>query len=243
MTSRGIDLYYSSDNTITGNLFYDNTLTGVYTDVGMNCTISNNEFYNNTVNGVYLEGSGTVYIENNTFHNNEKGIYCYADNHNFFRNNVIEFNSYGIFFSGAFTLNSNHNTISHNRINNNTICGIHSDHSQLNFIEFNEIKGNGKGIDMSMTGLNVIRSNNISQSDIMEITLTFSIGDIIVKNNIDHTQEHLVLLQINFGFSIASNNWWGSAQWPLRRIRPIIGWMWILPWRAGPFDINVGPEL
>jgi parallel beta-helix repeat protein len=241
--SRGINLYYSSDNTITGNLFYDNTLTGVYTDVGMNCTISNNEFYNNTVNGVYLNGSGITYIENNTFRNNGNGIYCFADNNNFFTNNVIEFNSYGIFLSGEFLLNSNHNTISHNRINNNTICGIYMERSQLNRIEFNEIKGNGKGIEASYTAGNIIRNNHISQSDIMEITLSISLGDFIVRNNLEHTQDRLVLVQIYFGFSDASNNWWGSVQWPLRRVRPIGGWVIISPWRMGPFDINVGPEL
>jgi len=243
MTSRGINLYYSSENTITGNLIYDNTDTGVYTDVGQNATISNNEFYNNTVNGIYLSGCGAVFVENNTIINNGRGIYGYADNGNIIRNNIIESNAIGIQLSGAFTLNSNYNTISHNRINNNTICGIQTDHSQFNVIEFNEIKGNGKGIDLYFTGLNTVRDNVIAFNDVMDITLSFCFADRITRNNIDNTQESLVVLQINFGLALAANNYWGSAQWPLRRIRPILGWMWILPWRATPFDLSmVGPE-
>ena len=241
-TSRGIHLYYSSENTITGSLFYDNTRSGVYMDVGQNNTISDNEFYNNTDEALYLTGCGTSYIERNVIHNNGKGIHTLEATGNIIRNNIIESNSYGIHFAGMITVHSNFNTISHNRINDNTICGIRIEHSQFNRIEFNEIKGNGRGIQFDFTGANVIRNNNITTSTIAEIDLSLSIGDLITKNNIDNSQQSLVLVQINLGLADASNNWWGSTQWPLRRIRPIGGWVIIMPWRMSPFDINVGPE-
>ena len=123
-TSRGIHLYYSSENTITGSLFYDNTRSGVYMDVGQNNTISDNEFYNNTDEALYLTGCGTSYIERNSIHNNGKGIHALEATGNIIRNNVIESNAYGIHFAGMITVHSNFNTISHNRINDNTICGI-----------------------------------------------------------------------------------------------------------------------
>ncbi len=175
-TSRGIHLYYSSENTITGSVFYDNTRSGVYMDVGQNNTISDNEFYNNTDEALYLTGCGTSYIERNVIHDNGKGIHALEATGNIIRNNVIESNSYGIHFAGMITVHSNFNTISHNRINDNTICGIRIEHSQFNRIEFNEIKGNGRGIQFDFTGANVIRNNNITSSTITEIDLSLSLA-------------------------------------------------------------------
>jgi nitrous oxidase accessory protein len=243
MASRGIHLYYSSGNTITNNLFFDNTHSGIYVDVGQNNTLSDNEFYNNTDEGISLTGCGTSNIERNVLRNNGEGIHAYQAEGNIISNNVIESNSYGIHFAGMITIHSNFNTISHNRIDDNSICGLRIEHSEFNRIEFNEIKGNGKGIQFDFTGANLIRENVITASTSVEVDLTFSFGDLIIKNNIDNTQTALVLVQINFGFSDASNNWWGSVEWPLRRIRPIGGWVMILPWRMGPFDLSVGPEL
>jgi parallel beta-helix repeat protein len=241
-TSHGIHLYYSSENTITNSLFYDNTRSGIYMDVGQNNTISENEFYSNTDEAIYITGCGTSHIERNLIHNNGKGIHAFEATSNIIQNNVIQSNSYGIHFAGMITVHSNFNTISHNRINDNTICGIRIEHSQFNKIEFNEIKGNGKGIQFDFTGANLIRENNISSSHEVEIDFSLSIGDIITKNNIDNSQQSLVLVQINFGLVDASNNWWGSIQWPLRRVRPIGGWVMVAPWRFNPFDITVGPE-
>jgi nitrous oxidase accessory protein len=240
--SRGIHLYFSSENTMTNDLFYDNSQTGVYMEVGQNNTISQNEFYNNTGEAIYLTGCGTTYIEQNLINNNGKGIRAFEANSNIIRNNVIQFNSYGIHFEGMITVHSNFNTISHNRINDNTIAGIRIEHSEFNKIEFNEIKGNGKGIQFDFTGINLIINNNITSSDQVEIDLTLSFMDIITKNNIDNTQQSLVLVQISIGFADASNNWWGSTQWPLRRVRPVGGWVLLMPWKMNPFDISVGPE-
>jgi len=243
MTSKGIHLFFSSGNTITSNLFFDNTQSGIYMDVGQNNTISKNEFYHNTDDGIYMTGCGTSYIERNAIHNNGKGIHAYQAQGNIISNNSIEFNSYGIHFTGMITIHSNFNTISHNRIANNSVCGLRIEHSEFNRIEFNEIKGNGKGIQFDFTGANIVRENVITSSAIVEIELTLSLGDLIIKNNIDNTQQALVLVQITLGFADASNNWWGSVQWPLRRIRPIGGWVIILPWRMDPFNLSVGPEL
>ena len=242
MTSRGIHMYYSSGNTITGSLFLDNTHSGIYVDVGQNNTISGNEFYNNPDEGIYLTGCGRTTIDRNAIHDNGIGIHAYQAEGNIISNNVIDSNTYGIFFAGMFTIHSNFNTISHNTINNNSICGLRIEHSEFNRIEFNKIEGNGKGIQFYFTGANLISQNVIQSSGIVEIELTFSIGDLIIKNNINNTQQALVLVQINFGFADASNDWWGSIQWPLRRIRPIGGWVMILPWRMNPFDLNVGPS-
>lgn len=241
-TSQGIYLYFSSENTIQNNVFNDNMMSGVFMEVGQNNTISENEFINNTDEGIYITGCGTTKIEKNNFYNNGKGIHAYQANGNIIRNNVIQSNAYGIHFAGSITIHSNYNTISHNSITNNTICGIRIENSQFNRIQLNEIKGNNKGIQFEFTGANIITENVITSSLVTEITLTFSLGDLITKNNIDNSQQSLVLLQINVGFSIASNNWWGSTQWPLRRIRPVGGWVIILPWSIGPHNLSVGPE-
>ena len=211
-------------------------------EVGQNNTISENEFYNNTDEGIYLTGCGTSHIENNTIHNNGKGIHAFRANGISIRNNVIESNIYGIHFEGMITVHSNFNTISNNRINDNTNVGLRIENSQFNTIEFNEIQGNGKGIQFEFTGANMIRNNNITSSSITEIEFTFSLGDFISNNNIDNSQQSLVLVQINFGLAVASNNWWGSTQWPIRRVRPVGGWVIVTPWKMNPIDINVGPE-
>jgi nitrous oxidase accessory protein len=242
LTDRGIHLYYSSQNTLTANTFYDNTKSGVFLEVGQNNTLTHNEMFNNTDEGIYLTGCGTSHIENNSFYDNGRGIHAFRANGIIIRNNIIESNSYGIHFEGRITVHSNFNTISHNRINDNSNVGLRIENSQFNTIEYNEIQGNGKGIQFELTGLNVIRYNNITSSDITEIELTLSLGDFITNNNIDNSQQSLVLVQINFGFSDAQNNWWGSIQWPLRRIRPVGGWLVVLPWRMNPLDIITGPE-
>jgi len=241
MTSYGIRLYYSSFNQIKRNLFYDNTHSGVYMEVGQNDTVFNNEFYNNTDEAIYMTGSGKVTIDRNSIHNNWIGIHAFRDNGNMIRNNVIVSNSYGIKLTGLLTQNSNFNTVSRNRINYNTICGIEIDHSQGNVIEFNEIRGNGIGIQFTITALNRVKNNNITMSTDLGLMFSFSVGDLIIGNNIDNTQDRLVLMQIGAGIVIAPNNWWGSTQWPLRRMRPLYGWAWIIPWRMNPFDFNVGP--
>jgi parallel beta-helix repeat protein len=242
MTSRAIHLYYSSQNTITGNLFYGNTVSGVFMEVGQNNTISGNEFYNITVEAIYLTGCGATHIDRNAIHHNGEGIHALEATGIVIRNNTIAFNGYGIRFTGFFTVHSNFNTISHNAITNNSVCGIHIEHSQFNHIEFNEIKRNGVGIEFVYTGLNVVSQNEIMFSTNNEITLTLSLGDTIQQNNINNTQQSLVLLQVKLGFSNAVNNWWGSQQWPQRRIRPIFGWVIVMPWKMSPFTLNVGPE-
>jgi nitrous oxidase accessory protein len=241
-TSHGIYLFYSSENSMEQNLFYGNTRTGIYMQVGANNTISHNQFYNNTAEAMYLTGCGATHIERNSIHDNGIGIHGLEVTGIIIRNNTIVANNWGIRFDGMFTVHSNFNTISHNTIDDNTMGGIHIEHSQFNHIEFNEIKGNGRGIDFTYTGLNTISSNNISSSTVVEIMLTYSLGDLVTKNNIDNTQQSLVLLQINAGFSDGSHNWWGSTQWPLRRVRPIMGWMIIIPWMKNPLTMTVGPQ-
>jgi parallel beta-helix repeat protein len=242
MTSHGIYLFYSSENIMTDCLFHDNTHTGIYMQVGANNTISNNEFFNNTGEGMYLTGCGATHIERNSIHENGIGIHGLEVTGIIISNDTIVSNGWGIRFDGMFTVHSNFNTISYDMIDDNTEGGIHIEHSQFNLIEFNEIKGNGRGIDFAYTGLNTISNNNISSSTVVEIMLTYSLGDHVTKNNIDNTQQSLVLLQITAGFSSASGNWWGSAQWPLRRVRPIIGWVLITPWLKSPLTMTVGPQ-
>ena len=124
----------------------------------------------------------------------------------------------------------------------NTGCGLRIEHSQFNTIENNEIRRNNIGIHFEVTAANSIQNNEISDSDTSEITFTFSLVDKITNNNIENDQQSLVLAQISFGFAIATNNWWGSSQWPLRRIRPIIGWIVVIPWKNSPLSLDVGPE-
>jgi hypothetical protein len=62
------------------------------------------------------------------------------------------------------------------------------------------------------------------------------------QNNIDNSQQSLVLVQINFGHAVASNTWRGSTQWPIRRIKPVGGWVIVKSWKMNPFDISVGSE-
>lgn len=241
-TSRGIHLYFSSENTFTNDSFLSNTQSGLYLEVGQNNSISFNEFSNNNDEAIYLTGCGTTFIERNLIHDNGIGIRTFEATNNNIRNNIIQSNAYGIHFEGLITVHSNFNTISHNEINDNIFAGIRIEHSQFNKIEFNEIKGNGRGIQFDFTGANLITNNNITSSEQVEIDLSLSFMDVFTKNNIDNTQQSLVLVQINFGLAVASNNWWGSTQWPLRRVRPVIGWVVITPWKMNPFDISAGPE-
>jgi parallel beta-helix repeat protein len=242
MTTYGIYLDFSSNNTVTDSVFYNNTKTGIYIGVGKNNNISNNELYNNDEQGIYFTGCGATLILSNYIHDNGEGISGFNANGNTIKNNIIEFNGCGIHFDGMITLHSNFNKISHNRINDNTGCGLRIEHSQFNTIENNEIERNNIGIHFEITALNTIKNNKINDSDTSEITFTFSLFDRVTKNNIENDQQSLVLAQISLGFSIATKNWWGSSQWPLRRVRAIFGWIIVTPWQTSPLTLDVGPE-
>lgn len=242
MTSYGIYLDFSSNNTINDNIFYNNTKTGVYIGVGENNNISNNEIYNNDEQGIFFTGCGATLILNNYVHDNGEGISAFDANGNTIKNNIVEFNGCGIHFDGQITIHSNFNTISHNRVSDNTGCGLRIEHSQFNTIENNEIERNDIGIHFEITALNTIKNNKINDSDTSEITFTGSLFDQVTKNNIENDQQSLVLARINFGFSIATGNWWGSSQWPLRRVRAIFGWIIVTPWQTSPLSLDVGPE-
>jgi len=265
MNSQGIYLNDSDYNLVNNNLFYNNSMLGIFIDGKINNisnnkfynskkgiynkgyrenVIINNEIYNNSEQGIYITWSGKNYILNNYIHDNGEGISFYPRNAgDIIKNNIIVFNKCGIYFHGNITRYSQYITISHNCINDNIEFGIKFENSYYNKIENNEIKRNGIGIYFALTSSNTIKCNEISDSINSELVFLLSFFDIVTNNNIEKVQQSShILAEIHFGFVLAMSNWWGSPRYPLRFYVPDLGWLLVTPWETKPLDLEVGPE-
>ncbi|MHA1522587.1 MAG: right-handed parallel beta-helix repeat-containing protein, partial [Promethearchaeota archaeon] len=77
----GIDLDYSSNNTLSGNTANDNNEDGIDLDYSSNNTLSGNTAYNNRY-GINLWGSSTNILSGNTAYNNSYGIELWESSNN-----------------------------------------------------------------------------------------------------------------------------------------------------------------
>ncbi|UCG03244.1 MAG: right-handed parallel beta-helix repeat-containing protein [Candidatus Heimdallarchaeota archaeon] len=171
----GINLYSSSNNNISHNTVFNNSLVGVSINSSSNFnTLFNNFVYNNSNHGIIVFYSShsnilanntitkiTLYhgisvgytsydntLANNTIYNIPNvGIYLESASFNIITGNIIHQNGkHGI----ALYPSSNNNTVYRNTIYNHTIwstpCGIYLQAANYNTIFCNNISDNGYGI-------------------------------------------------------------------------------------------------
>jgi len=121
----GIQLDYSSHNTIAANNASSNNNRGIYLmDSCNNNLITKNNIASNNDDGIELMECSNNTIAGNNFSHNQVGIRLYAStgitNNNIIKNNTITNNSIvGIQLNGA-----NHNTLVDNNISLNSFAGI-----------------------------------------------------------------------------------------------------------------------
>ena len=115
--SNGISLYYSYNNTISGNNASYNTCDGIFLGGSNNNDISGNNASYNTYDGIYLSSSDDNDISGNNANNNRYGIFLGGSNNNDISGNTANNNTYGISLS-----ESDYNTISGNTLLGNDEC-------------------------------------------------------------------------------------------------------------------------
>jgi parallel beta-helix repeat protein len=122
-----IFLHHSDHNTIINNTIR-NTRYGVYVDGSPYDSIINNALSNSDT-GIYvfLEYTANLLIANNTVINGGTGIYFFQSPHdNIVIGNIVNNNSYGIWFNPAYN-----NTLKDNKICNNSESNIHCPNSTV----------------------------------------------------------------------------------------------------------------
>jgi len=187
----GIFLYSSSNNTITGNTFSNNSY-GIFLYSSSYNTITGNTCNNNADSGIYLDSSSNNNtVTGNACTNNSYGIYLYSSSDNTVTGNACTNNSYGILLHSS----SNNNTITGNTCNNNNSDGIYLYSSSNNTITGNTcIRGEGTSEDYNTdqytirlqgtSNYNLISSNNCMGK---EVVVEGGTGNTLVNNKFDES--------------------------------------------------------
>jgi parallel beta-helix repeat protein len=189
----GIYLYYSNNNTITGNNCQLNIYDGIYLESSNNNTITGNNCQNGSYNGIYLESSNNNTITgNNCQLNGSYGIYLESSNNNTITGNNCQNGYIGILlyysdynntitgnncqlndYVGIYLDTSNNNTITGNNCQLNGSYGIRLDASNNNTITGNNLKDNSQSANNSYDDIYLSSSNyNIISNNIMIATAT-----------------------------------------------------------------------
>jgi len=121
-SSKGINLFCSSNNQISNCTVYNNSDGICLDDFTRNNIISNCNVYSNSMHGVSLQCFSNInIITGNQIYNNSYGIYLYcSSNNNVTSNQVYNNSDDGIWLSG-----SSNNTIIYCNITDNTDYGIY----------------------------------------------------------------------------------------------------------------------
>jgi parallel beta-helix repeat protein len=210
----GVVLYYSNNNIIEGNIFYNNSL----------CIDLENSTYNVVANNVILGGDGGIALfssDKNTIIGNisrysPEGIYIETSKNNTVTGNVLLNYSTGVNLIesesntivgnvhrdglSAFQLiGSSNNIIEANIIEENSVGMFLDQDSNKNTIISNEFQDNEKGIRLFRTcSHNIITSNSLLSNEI-GILLESACNFNLISNNI-------VRFCSNYGIRIASSS-------------------------------------
>jgi parallel beta-helix repeat protein len=150
----GIQLGWSSNNSVSGNNITANNGDGIDTGFSSGNSISGNNITANNGEGIVLYSSNYNSIGGNNVANNGDGIGLHSSSGNSVSGNNITANNGGI---GLAT--SSNNNLSSNKIANNEY-GIYIVSSSGNSISGNNIANNDEGIHLSSSSSNSIFHNN-----------------------------------------------------------------------------------
>lgn len=184
----GIELLYSSFDTIEGNNLSANSLMGIslygsYYYVSAPSYCDNNTITENTISlsstGLFLEGSTNNVVKHNVFSmNGGGGIECA----NGFNNSLIE-NEVTRAFEGINILRSNKTLLLGNYIHENKGCGVLMYGSGENEIQQNTVTQNNGGMMLfHSSDYNTIDSNNISVNNGYGIVINSSSSNTVENN-------------------------------------------------------------
>jgi parallel beta-helix repeat protein len=210
----GIYLYFSDNNTISGNnashnIYFLITGIGIKLSSSNNNTISGNNANNNGEHGIYISGSNNTISGNNANNNGEHGIYIIGSNNTISGNTANNNGEHGIYIGG------NNNTILENTANYNSENGI-------TFAGYNNtVSGNimiecGLEVYGSLLNLATFTSNSIDTTNLVngkpiyyytnEVNLGpndfFNAGQVILVNCNDSIISNLNVFHSSYGISL-----------------------------------------
>ncbi len=158
--SVGVELGFSSNNSITGNNASFNTIYGIYLYSSNGNNITGNNASNSSRYGIYLYYSdGNNITGNNASSNNDNGIHISDSDGNTVKSNVASLNNwYGIFFDSS----DRNNITSNNASFNDNGITLHFS-SNCNITD-NSVSNNDYGITIESSPDNNLSSNNVSDN-------------------------------------------------------------------------------
>ena len=164
----GIELWYSSDNTLAGNTANSNYYGGIYLESSSNNTLIGNTASNNDYHGIYIVGSNDNTLENNAANSNQ-----YSD---------------GYYSDGIRLDSSSDNILLNNTALNNAGDGIGLYDSSSNTLTGNTALQNYGGIYLDSSSNNTLLNNTASNNNGDGIYLwKGSSGNLIYNNYLDNT--------------------------------------------------------
>jgi parallel beta-helix repeat protein len=175
----GICLYYSNNNTVSGNNVSSNNWYGIYLHHSSNNVIFNNNIYSNYNDGIYLYYSSNNVISDNNIYSNNNGINLYYSGDNMISDNNVSNNDCGIWICQL----SSNNVMSDNNIYSNK-NGIYLYYSNNNVISGNDAYSNKDyGIYLQYSSSNVISNNNAYSNNLYGICLYYSSNNNTIHHN------------------------------------------------------------
>lgn len=166
----GIDVRYSYDNDVTGNIINDKPL--VYLENKHNMEVTN-------AGQVILVNSQGINVKNNRISRTTAGVKLWNSSDNFITDNLLSEN----FWGGIALWYSLNNTVMNNTANKND-DGIHLAYSSENTIQNNTVNNNRLyGISLFSSPRNEISYNSVTNSGLFGFTVRSSPKNVIYFND------------------------------------------------------------
>jgi len=176
----GIYLFYSGNNTVTGNNASNNDDDGISLYSSSNNNIIGNTVSSNGDEGIYLESSSNNTVTGNNASNNGNGIYLFYSGNNTVTGNNASNNGNGICLDS-----SSNNTVTGNNASSNGFVGIFLGSSGNNTVTGNTASNNGDdGIYLDSSSNNTLAGNTASNNDLNGICLDSSSNNVLFQNNL-----------------------------------------------------------
>jgi len=157
----GILSIFSSNNSLTDNILYNNKDHGIVLEYSDGNILSGNTANSNKYNGLRLLSSSDNDLISNTFNNNSEGIDMTTSSDNLLDGNIIKNNIGGI---RIFSM-SNNNIISNNVVAFQDMYGITFDTCDNNMVTKNMINNNSYGVYV-MDSFNTFWNNSFTLNNV-----------------------------------------------------------------------------